>query len=315
MTIENKLPVYRLDLQYFADGDDIDDSQLSGDDMLADAIRSLIDSEGAEDDIDDVEPPEDDNDIDDLDDEPEDEELDDVELEDEELDEDLDDEVEEPVKQKQSKEQNAEFARKRREAEAKQRAEAELERLKQESPEFKLAQMLSEQYGQPPEVIMEQIKEAQLKKEAQEQKVPVEILRKQRAEEERANRLEQEISMLKFQNWQTQIKADGTRLMGEYKMLTEDDMEAATNYILNVAKNVDMPLEDAVFAIHGKKIVQSLAKGEVQENLAKQVGRAKKTPLAPNNGKPPKVVALSAQERQMARAFNMTDEEYAKYKS
>lgn len=314
MTIENKFPVYRLDLQYFAEGEEDNNPPTSGEEDLASAIRSLIESEGEED-IDDVEPPEDDNDIDDLDDEPEDDiEDENDELDDENLEDDQEDEPEVPVK-KQSKEQNAEFARKRREAEAKARAEAELERLKQEAPEFQLAQMLSEQYGQPVEAIMAQIKEAQLQKDAQEAKVPVEVLRKQRESEERASRLEQEINMLKFQNWQTQIKADGARVMSEYKMLTQEDINTATDYILNVARNVEMPLEDAVFAIHGKKIVESLAKGEVQNNLAKQSGRARKTPLAPNNGKAPKIVALTAQERQMARAFSMTDEEYAKYKS
>lgn len=310
MTIENKFPLH-LDLQYFAEGDE---PPTSGEEDLAAAIRSLIDSEGAEDDVDDVEPPEDD-DIDDSDDDEPEDDNEDEELDDEELDDEPEEEDEEPVKEKQSKEKNAEFARKRREAEAKQRAEAELERLKQEAPEFQLAKMLSDQYGQPVEAIMEQIKEAQLQKEAQESKVPVEVLRKQRESEERASRLEQEINMLKFQNWQTQIKADGAKVMNEYKMLTQDDIDAATNYILNVAKNVEMPLEDAVFAIHGKKIVESMAKGEVQETLAKQSGRARKTPLSPNNGKPSKVVALSAQERTIARAFNMTDEEYAKYKS
>lgn len=313
MTFENevkpvKLPL-KMDLQFFADGED--DDNISGDEELAAAIRGLLDSENQDDD--DYTEPEDEDednsdDVDDSDESDDDDSADDYD--------DVDDEDDdEPADKKQSKADNARFAQERRERQARERAEQELERLKQESPEFQLAKMLSESYGQPVEVIMEQIKEEQLKREAEQQKVPVDVLRKQRDADERSNRLEQEIAMLKFQNWQTQTKADGTRLMNEYKMLTQADIDRATDYILNVAKNVDLPLEDAVFAVHGKKIVESLAKGKVQDELANQSGRKKKTPLAPNNGKPSKVVTLSADEQVIAKAFNMTADEYLKYKS
>jgi hypothetical protein len=104
--------------------------------------------------------------------------------------------------------------------------------------------------------------------------------------------------------------------MNEYKgNLTHEDIDSATDYILNVAKNVELPLEDAVFAVHGRKIVEGLAKGKVQDELANASGRKKKTPLPPKNGKQTKVITLSADEQAIARAFGMTDEEYNKYKS
>jgi hypothetical protein len=162
---------------------------------------------------------------------------------------------------------------------------------------------------------MRQIQEEQLRQEAATRKIPVEELREKQQLKDNQSRLEQEIAMLKYQGWKTTIKSDGARLLGEYKMLTQEDMDAAENYILNVAKNVDLPLEDAVFAVHGKKIVDAMAKGKVQEDLAKQSGRKRNTPPSPNNSKQTKVISLTADEKAMARAFNMSDEEYSKFKS
>lgn len=309
-----------MNLQFFAAEDDGGGSNdnLSGDDMLAAAIKGLLNPEDQDDDADDsvddadIEDDVDDEDLDDADDS---DDSDDDADDDSDDDADDDDDQEEPKKKNQSKADNAKFAKERREREARERAEQELERLRQEAPEYQLAKMLSETYGQPVEKIIEQIREEQLKQEATQRKVPVEELREKRAEKERADRLEQEINMLKFQQWQVQIKADGTRLMSEYKMLTEEDMGAAENYILNVARNVDMPLEDAVFAVHGKKIAKALAKGQQQDDLAKQSGRKSKTPIPPNNSKSKQAVTLSADEKVIARAYNMSDEEYIKYKS
>jgi hypothetical protein len=314
-----------LNLQLFAedDGTGAGGNNLTGDEELAAAIRGLLnpsddndnnDDYNEDDDIDNDD--DDDNDDEDDSDDDIDDEDDDDSDDDEDNDEDDTDDNDPPVsKKKQSKADNAKFAKERREREARERAEAELERLKQESPEFQLAKMLSETYGQPVEQIMRQIQEEQLRQEAAQRKVPIEELREKRAEKERADRLEQSLMELQFKDWQRQMSVDGTKLLNEYKMLTQEDMDAAENYILNVAKNVEMPLEDAVFAVHGKKIAKALAKGQQQEDLAKQSGRSKKTPLPPNNSKAKKNVSLTADEQAMARAFNMSDEEYAKYKS
>lgn len=311
MTLDKEYQLLKLDLQYFSEDGDGGDEFTDSDAELAATIRGLLDSEQGDDNQDDY-----DDDFEEVTLPEDDDDTDDPELDDADLDEELDEDPEEQSTDKkvQSKEENARFAQERRERQAREAAERELERLKQEAPEFKLAKMLSDQYGQPVEQIMEQIKEAQLQKEAQEAKIPVDVLRKQRQQEEETNGLRDEIAMLKYQNWQTQIKADGSKLMTQYTMLTQEDMDKATDYILNVARNVDMPLEDAVYAVHGKKIVESMAKNKVQDELAAQSGRKKKTPLAPNNGKPSKVVSLTAAEREAARAFGMTDEEYIKFK-
>jgi hypothetical protein len=310
MTIENKFLI-KLNLQIFAEGEDDNTPPTSGEEDLQAAIRSLIASENEEEDDE-----SEDNAIDESIDEEESEDDDSTDEEDEEYgDEDDDDEEEPPVKKQQSKEDNAKFAQKRREEEARKRAEAELERLKQEAPEFKLAQMLSDQFGKPVEDIMKEIQEEQIKQEAEKSGRSVEDIRQQREQADKLTNLEKQNAMLQFKFWELQVKADGDRLMNEYKMLTQEDIDKATDYILNTAKNVELPLEDAVFAVHGKKIVDALAKGKVQENLAEQSGRKRKTPLAPNNSKPSKVVTLTEQEKQIARMYGMTDEEYAKYKS
>lgn len=305
--IELPMPLLKLDLQYFNDDDD---TFTDGDAELAATIRGLLESEEQGDNLDDEPEVVVDEDLgeDDPDDHDDDDDVDPNEYADD------DDEYEEPEKKVQSKEDNARFAKERREREAQQRAEQQLEQMKQNSPEFQLAKMLSEQSGKSVEDIMEEIKEAQLKQKAKAEGVPVERLRKERESDERTNRLEEEITMLKFQNWQTTIKSDGDRLLKEYSVLTQEDIDQARDYILHTAKNVDVPLEDAVFAIHGKKMVEAMAKNKVQDELASQSGRKKKTPLAPNNGNPTKVVSLTAEEKYAARAFGMTDEEYIKYK-
>jgi hypothetical protein len=183
-----------------------------------------------------------------------------------------------------------------------------------ESPEYQLAKTLSEAYGVTPEVMLVQMKEEALKKQAETTGIPIEHLKAQEATNEKVSTLETEINNLRFQNWQNQIKLDTDRLQQQYKMLTSEDFDKATDYILNVAKNVNLPLEDAVYAVHGKKIIDHLANSKVQDKLADESGRKKKTPPAPNNGKPSKVINATAEEKYIAKAMGMTIEDYLKYK-
>lgn len=303
------LSLLNLDLQFFSDDDFVD-----GESELYTAIQDLIgeDDELEDDELEDSE----DDDLED-DEEYESDEEDDYE-DDEESDDELDDEDvedDEPQKKVQSKEENARFAAQRRQAEIDKRVQAELDRLKQESPEFLLAKQLSEMYGKPVNEIQAELREAALKKEAQEKNLPLELLRERQADRDKMQTLEQELNQMKYMNWQNQIKADGERLQADFPMLTQEDMDGAVNYILNVARNVDMPLEQAVYAVHGKKIVESMAKAKVQDDLAKQSGRSKKVPLSPRNGKASKTVELSAEESYIAKQFGMTAEDYISYKS
>lgn len=291
---------YELDNETHEDNDD----ELSGDEELLKALQSLKDEEN-----------EDDEDADDDEDSDEDDDSEDDEddSEDDEEDQEDEDEEEQP-KKKQSKEDNAKFAAQRRQQELEKKVQAELERLKNESPEFQLAKSLSDMYGRPAEEIMAEMKEAQLKAEAKQKGLPLELLRERQADRDKMQTLENELNQLKFQNWQTKIKADTESLKSQYTMLTDEDFDGAIDYILNTVRNVDLPLEQAVYAVHGKKIVEGLANAKQQEKLAKESGRKKKTPLAPNNGKPSKVKGLTAEERYVAKQMGLTEEDYLKYK-
>jgi hypothetical protein len=249
-----------------------------------------------------------------LDDEESDEEENDDEN-DEEIDKDNEEEEEqEPVKKKQSKEDNAKFAAERRQKEIDRKVQEELQKRMEESPEYLLAKQLTDQFGKTPQEIMTEMQEAALLREAEESKVPVDVLRRQRDAENKALKLEQDINKLKFQSWQTQIKSESEKLIEKYTMLNQDDLDASVDYILSVAKNVDMPLEDAVFAVHGKKIVDEMAKAKIQNDLANQSGRSKKTPPSPKNTKPAESKSLTAEEKYIAKQFGMSAEEYNKYR-
>ena len=218
-----------------------------------------------------------------------------------------------PNNKVQSKEENAKFAAMRRQREMEERIQAELERFKQESPEFQLAKQLSELYGTTPEQLMEQLREAQLHKEAEEKGVPIEILKERQKDIERMNQLEQELNRLRFEQWQARIEADGMKLKQEYSMLTDDDIQEAVDYMLNVVQNVNIPLEQAVFAVHGKKIADALAQAKLQEQLANDGGR-KKTPVTPKSNSTSQTKTLSAEEQYVAKQLGLSVDEYLQYK-
>lgn len=259
------------------------------------------------------------------DDEEDDESDDDADSEGDEEDENLDqddegDEDEEETdtekgeKREQSREENARFAAKRREQELERKVEERLAAMREQAPEFQLAQQLSEMYGTTPDVILQQMKEAQLQQEAERTGIPLEHLQEREEERQRLDSLETELQQLRFEKWESTIEADKSRLMDKYSVLTPEDMDSAVEYILNEVQNVDMPLEKAVYAVHGEKIIESLANAKVQDNLAKQGGRGKKTPPAPNNGKPSRTTKATQEERYIARQMGMSVEDYLKFK-
>jgi hypothetical protein len=316
MTIENKFPL-KLDLQLFADEVDDDEDFAGGEEDLVSAIRDLktqVEEDDAEDDEYEDESEEEYEDEEEYE-EDEDEEFEDEDEyeDDEETDEDEDDEEDEP--KVQSKEDNAKFAAQRRQQELEARVQAELDKLKAESPEFKLAQQLSKQFGKSPEEIMVEMQEEDLKREAEATKIPIERLRQERETADKVNQLEAQLNELRYQSWQTQINSDKQALQTKYPMLTGEDMDNAVDYILTTLQNVDVPLEQAVYSLHGQKIIEALADQKVQENLAKDSGRKRKTPLAPNTTKKAqKLTNLTADEKYAAKVFGMTEDEYEKYK-
>lgn len=304
----------RLNLQLFAedDGSDIGgagsgEDNLSGEDMLRQAIQGLMsDEDEIEDDVEEE-----------IKEDKEDEEIEDEEIDEEEEEieeEEQDDDKAKGQKREQSKEDNAKFAAQRREKELQDRVNAELAKIKETSAEFQLAKVMADMYGVTPEVALEQMKQEALKQQAQKTGRSIEDLQREEAQNNRVTQLEQELNNLRFQNWQNQIDADTAKLQKQYKFLSKEDFKEAENYILNVARNVNIPLEQAVYAVHGAKIVENLANNKIQNDLAEQSGRSKKTPLSPNNGKVKEEAQGTAEERYVAKQMGMSIKEYLKYK-
>lgn len=290
---------------------DNDSEDFSGGEAeLLEALKQLNQEE--------IDDEDDDLDSEELDEEVQDEEDDSLDSDDE-LEEELEDEEpeldNEPAKKVQSKEENAKFAQRRREQEMQKKIDAEIAKLREEAPEFALAKQLSDMYGTTPDVLVEQMREAALQKESQEKGIPLEFLKEQQAEKAKVEKLEAELNKIRYEGWQNKIKSESVKLQSDFKMLTEDDITSAVDYILYEAQNVDMSLEEAVYAKHGKKIIDSLVKKETQEKLATESGRKKKTPPAPSNGKAvaaPK--SLSKEEQYIARQLGMSEADYLKYK-
>lgn len=222
-------------------------------------------------------------------------------------------------KKVQTSEENAKFAEMRRQQQIEQRVQEELAKRMQESPEAKLAKQLSEMYGQPPEVIMAQLKERQLQAEAQRTQVPVEVLRQQQMERERqaAQQVEQaqRLQQLEYQLWESRVNTEKANILSEYKgVLTEQDIDGAVEHMLVNLKNPQLPLDQVVYALHGKKIADNLREQARNEALAEVSGRAK-NPVAPNGGgKPANSPVLSEDELYVAKKMGISVEDYIKYK-
>lgn len=216
-------------------------------------------------------------------------------------------------KPKQTPEENAKFAEQRRQKQIEERAQAELERLKKESPEFKMAERLSRMYGQPVEEILKQLEEAELAKQAEEMKVPVEFLKKQEADRQETAKLRAELNQLQFQAWEVRVNQEETQILAEYPILTAEDMLESKAYLLQRLGR-DASLNEAVHALHGAKIIKSLKESTKNEALAELSGR-KKGALPPQGGKASESVQLTADELYVAKKMGMTPEEYHKYKT
>lgn len=281
-------------------------STLSGEEDLFAALQSLkLENDDDDNEVDVVE-----NNEDELDNNKDEEEIDTNVQEEDEEDEQEEDLQEEPTKKKQSKEENAKFAAERRQKELEKKVQEKLS----SSPEFALAQKLSDMYGKPVDEIMKDIQEAQLQKEATERNLPIELLRERNEDKARIQSVEDELNQLKFQAWEARIQTESQTLKGKYTMLTDDDIEESVQFLLNTVGNVNMPLSQAVYALHGEKIIESKANAKAQDNLASQSGRKTKTPLPPNNGKQKVQGSLTSDELRFAKMLGISESDYLKNK-
>ena len=217
---------------------------------------------------------------------------------------------EEPEQIKQSREQNAYYAEKRRQE---QIEKAVQERLRQ-TKEYQTTKLISEMYGVPENELYDQLYEAKLAKEAQVQNVPVEFVKEREELRKQQLQLQDQLHTIMFQQWQSRVDQEKANLKSQFAMLTDADLDSAAYYMLNDLKRTDLPLENAVFALHGAKILGGLKNTAKNEALAEVSGR-KKSPLPTKSGsKAESAVSLSDEERYVAKKLGLTDKEYSKWK-
>lgn len=217
--------------------------------------------------------------------------------------------VEENEKPKQSREQNAYYAEKRRQEQLERQIQERLAQTK----EYQTTKLLSEIYNIPEEQLYDKLYEAKLTKEAQAQNVPVEYLREREELRKQQQQLQDQLHTLMFQQWESRVEKEKQSLKAQFNMLSDEDLESAAYYMLNDLKRTDLPLQNAVFALHGEKILGGLKNTAKNEALAEVSGR-KKSPLPVKGGKSESAVSLSDEERYIAKKLGLTDKEYSKWK-
>lgn len=218
-------------------------------------------------------------------------------------------EPEKSKKRVQTPEENARFAEMRR--------QEQLRKQLEQTPEYQLAKALESTFGMPADALLKQVQEEQLKRQAKEQNVPVEVLRAQQEQAQLIQQLQQQLLQQQFEAWRMRVDNEMAQLKEQYKMLSEEDFLQARQYMLEVLKNPDVPLEQVVFALHGKKIADHLKESVKQEAIAEVSGRKKKNLIPPSASKAKTTPydELTPEEIYVAKQMGLTPEEYLKYKT
>lgn len=218
-------------------------------------------------------------------------------------------------KRVQTPEENAYYAELRRQQQLEQRIQEELQKRLQQTPEYQIAQFLSQQYGMPPEELYQRMQEAALQKQAEEQGVPIEVLKQLKEYEQRQQELEQKLIQFEFNNWYNEKMMEAQAVKEKYNgIITDEDINQAIIYMLDELGTTKLPLDKAVRLVHGDKIEEHLLKMSKQEALAEVSGR-KPSPLAPQNVNTPPVTQLTPEEKYIAKQMGISEEDYLKYKN
>lgn len=235
--------------------------------------------------------------------------------EDEEVEYEEEEEQVEETKQVQSSEENAYFAELRRQKQNEEKYRAELQSQFEQSPEYKMAQMLSSEYGLTTQELLEQMQQASLEKEAEKQGVPVEYLQRVQESERRQQELESKLQKMEFESWYNGKLAEKEALKNKFNgIISDEEIDQAMMFVLEDLRNTNISLDKAVRLVHGDKIESELKRIAKQEALAEISGR-KQSPLARQSSKTTVTETLSPAERAVARAMGISDEDYIKYKS
>jgi len=225
-------------------------------------------------------------------------------------------------KRVQTPEENAHFAEQRRQREA-----AIAEKALKNSQEYQIIQTLAQMSGKTPEQMMQELRMAQVQAELQRQNpgitpeqaqlaAPQVIAERQRAEQAEARLRETEEAdiQLKFQQWESRMALETNTIKTNHPYITDEEITQARGYMLTVLKNPNVPLEQALYALHGPKILEEQKKLMRTEALAEISGRKGKGPLPPQGGSKSDTEVLTADERFAAKMLGISEKDYLKNK-
>lgn len=230
------------------------------------------------------------------------------EIEDEE--ESDDEEIEEVETEKKPKgEKSSTQAQKRREREERI-ANQKLEEFKRTSKEFELVNTLAQMNGLSVDEMIAQLREQQIEQTAKTEGISVEAAKKQFKQSQEVEELKNTVGKLQYDAWSSQLSTQAEQLKSKYPTLTDNDIAEAKNYILHTVGNVNVTLQQAVYALHGEKLVESATKAKVQEDLAKRSGRSSKTPPSPNNSQLADQVELTNAEKAMIKKLGLSEKDF-----
>lgn len=232
---------------------------------------------------------------------------------------DADPDHQEPEHQEQTEEQqaqdfkNEENARNAERRRLQQQQQA-LEQYRSQLPEAQLARQLEQYYGVPAEQLIQRIQMANIQKEAQERGVTPEFIERERQRDMQVQQLQNQLMELNFQAFEGRIQNEMQSLQQTYPMLTQQDLLEAKRYMLNDLQNTEMPLEDAVLAKFGRKIIEGQRSAARNEALAQASGRTASSTLPPSTGKSTETPILTEAEKAAARVLGVSEKDYLKYK-
>lgn len=218
----------------------------------------------------------------------------------------------EEEKKSQTPEENRKFAEQRRQQEFDKRLQEELDKRLNENKELQSAKLLQEQFGLDLPTILENLNYQRMVEQSQQTGIPIEVLQQQAQLQQKSEYSDQRLAELEFKLWQSEIRSEAVEVQKDYPMLTTEDMQQAVTYMTETLGTTSIPLKQAVMAVHGDKIMESLRTQARNEVLAEKSGR--KTPLQPQGGKSPSTPTLTDDERFIAKQLGVSEEDYLKYK-
>lgn len=206
-----------------------------------------------------------------------DEQLESDEVSDEQVESESDNEEETEEEQQDEQQDHLSDDQKKRDA-----AFAEMRRQNEAlAQQAAFVKQMAEHYGMTPEQLQEQWANDRLEKQAEEQGVPVEVLRKQ-------NQLESEVTNLRQQTESQRVQTQVLDVMSRYGA-TEADINAAIEYanVNNLTQAIfsgAIPFEQAFKLANMDSLIQKAEKDAVQKNLSDKKKRQQAAQPSPKGG-------------------------------